>query len=135
MNIEIDKRKVDVSIGFVWREKGELAFLVCEPLEHAGFVNAFSARHGGVSPLPENSLNLSLREDKRENVEENRRRYFSAAHLESYSLMTAHQIHSDKGIVISSEVSLKEPEPDCDSLVSSLQGVLLGIQTADCLPV
>src|ERR1044071_1732374 len=135
MSTEIDKRKADVSKGFVWKENGEVTFLACEPLERAGFVNAFSSRHGGVSPLPENSLNLSLREDKKENVEENRRRFFSATNLSSYELMTAHQIHSEKGVLVSSPADVKGPEPDCDSLVASLERVLLGIQTADCLPV
>ena len=36
-----------------------IQYIVCEPLEEAGFLNAFSTRVGGVSPLPENSLNLT----------------------------------------------------------------------------
>ena len=36
-----------------------LAYVVCEPLEEAGFTNAFSTRLGGVSPLPKDALNLT----------------------------------------------------------------------------
>ena len=56
-----------------------IATLVCEPLEQAGFINAFSTRLGGVSPLPSNALSLAyFKGDADENVSENRRRFLSA---------------------------------------------------------
>jgi hypothetical protein len=48
------EREVETSRGVA-----KISYIVCEPLEEAGFLNAFSTRLGGVSPLPEESLNLT----------------------------------------------------------------------------
>jgi len=70
---------VEIEPAFAVREReikttngsARVAVLVCEPLEQAGFVNAFSTRLGGVSPLPSNSLNLAdFKGDQKENVSE-----------------------------------------------------------------
>ncbi|MBV9242383.1 MAG: laccase domain-containing protein, partial [Acidobacteria bacterium] len=62
--------------GFYWREKDGVKILVSHSLEDAGFINGFSTRGGGVSPFPENSLNLAgFKDDERENIYENRRRF------------------------------------------------------------
>jgi len=45
--------------GFYWLEKNGVKVLACRRLEEKGFANGFSTRLGGVSPFPENSLNLS----------------------------------------------------------------------------
>jgi hypothetical protein len=59
--------------GFYWRERDGVRALICEPLEDDGFANAFSTRLGGVSPMPENSLNLAgFNDDDAENIYENR---------------------------------------------------------------
>ena len=61
--------------GFYWREAEGLRALVCAPLEQDGFVNGFSTRLGGVSPMPDAALSLAgFNEDKAENILENRRR-------------------------------------------------------------
>src|SRR5437763_11590001 len=62
--------------GFYWRERDGVRALICAALEDKGFINAFSTRLGGVSPMPENSLNLAgFNEDDAENIYENRRRF------------------------------------------------------------
>src|SRR6185369_4896758 len=62
--------------GFYWREREGVRALICRPLEAAGFANGFSTRGGGVSAMPENSLNLAgFNEDAAENILENRRRF------------------------------------------------------------
>jgi hypothetical protein len=45
--------------GFYWRELEGVRALVCRPLEQDGFVNGFSTRQGGVSPMPQDSLSLA----------------------------------------------------------------------------
>ncbi len=134
MSSGIDRKLTDVGNGFVWREEGAVSYLACEPLERVGFKVAFSSRKGGVSLLPEDALNLSYREDKKEHVDENRRRFLSAIKADLHCLVTAQQTHSDKGILISSYDQTKV-ESDGDALVSKLSRILLGIQSADCLPV
>lgn len=130
--------------GFVMREreidkadgKARITYLVCEPLEQAGFINAFSTRLGGVSQLPANSLNLArFKGDQRENVDENRRRFLSAIGAEQSQIVTARQTHSTERCEIELPEQARGPQPDCDALITRITGVLLAVQTADCLPV
>ncbi len=116
--------------------KARIEFLVCEPLEQAGFVNAFSTRLGGVSDLPSNALNLAyFKGDQKENVAENRRRFLKAIGAARARIITARQTHSNERCAIESPEEARGPQPDCDAMTTRLGGVLLGIQTADCLPV
>lgn len=122
--------------GFYWREKDDVKVLVCKPLEEIGFINGFSTRTGGVSPFPENSLNLAgFDEDTGTNIRENRRRFLNLFDGD-FILATAWQIHSDKIIVLKDEedILLYENEK-ADSLVSNISQVLVGAKTADCVPV
>lgn len=116
--------------------KAHLSTLVCEPLEHAGFVNAFSTRLGGVSAFPSNSLSLAyFKGDQKENVAENRRRFLTAVGVEGARIMTARQTHSVERFVVESPEQVFGPQPDCDAMITRVPNVLLGVQTADCLPV
>jgi YfiH family protein len=116
--------------------KARLAFLVCAPMEKAGFVNAFSTRTGGVSPLPANALNLGYsRGDSSDNVGENRRRFLTAIGGDRMTLVTARQTHSSDRATIESLEQAREQEPNCDAMLTRLPEVLLGVQTADCLPI
>lgn len=121
--------------GFYWRERGGVRVLVCDPLERAGFVNGFSTRLGGVSPFPENSLNLAgFDEDTAENIEENRRRFLSTFDGE-FRLATAWQVHGDGIKVVADDHDASTSDEKFDGLVSNLPGVLVGVKTADCVPV
>jgi YfiH family protein len=122
--------------GFYWREKDGVKILVCKPLEENGFINGFSTRLGGVSPFPENSLNLAgFDEDTGTNIRENRLRFLKLFDGD-FLLATVWQIHSDKIIVLKDEedILLYENEK-ADSLVSNISQVLVGAKTADCVPV
>lgn len=125
---------------FSFRQHQGLTYVVCEPLERAGFTNAFSTRLGGVSPLPENALSLGnftrdTQGDQRELVLENRRRFLSAIGAPDWPLVTARQIHSaDVRAVVSRADALREAETG-DALVTRVPQILLAVQTADCLPV
>jgi YfiH family protein len=122
--------------GFRWL-KGEegVRALACAPLEEAGFANAFSTRGGGVSPFPEGSLNLAgFDQDSAENIGENRRRFLSALGG-SWRLAACWQVHGTDLLVIRDP---EDPRPDderCDALATNLKGLLLGVKTADCVPV
>ena len=130
--------------GFVMREREvdavggavRVPFLVCEPLELAGFLNAFSTRRGGVSPLPVDALNLAqFGGDTKENVAENRRRFLKAISAEKATIITARQTHSVERASITSASGANGAQPDCDAMISKVAGILLAIQTADCLPI
>jgi YfiH family protein len=121
--------------GFYWRERDGIKVLVCDALERAGFANGFSTRLGGVSPFPENSLNLAgFDEDSAENIEENRRRFLSMFDGD-YRLATAWQVHGDDIKLVANDRDASASEEKFDALVSSLPGVLVGVKTADCVPV
>jgi YfiH family protein len=97
-------------------------------------VHGFSTRPGGVSELNgERVLNLGFAEwDRRENVLENRRCFLSALGVDDLTLVTLSQIHSDV-------VQLFEAPPPgtCrgDASITNRPGLLLSVQTADCVPV
>jgi polyphenol oxidase len=125
------RREVETAGGVA-----RVAYVVCEPLAEAGFANAFSTRLGGTSPLPEAALNLSnFKGDAPENVAENRRRFLRAIGAEGAPIVTARQTHSADRCFIKSAEEARGFRGECDALATRLRGVLLGIQTADCLPI
>lgn len=121
--------------GFHWRERDGVRILVCDALERAGFTNAFSTRLGGVSPFPENDLNLAgFDEDSAANIEENRRRFLSAFDGD-FRLATVWQVHGDNIKLVADESDVDTSNQKFDALVSALPNVLVGVKTADCVPV
>jgi YfiH family protein len=125
------EREVDTPAG-----RARISVLVCAPMEQAGFTNAFSTRPGGVSPFPEGALNLAhFKGDTSESVEENRRRFLAALGRNEATIVTARQTHSTERCVIDSTEQARGPQPSCDAMTTKMRGILLAIQTADCLPV
>lgn len=121
--------------GFYWRERNGVRVLVCRSLEDAGFVNGFSTRRGGVSAFPENSLNLAgFDEDTSENIYENRRRFLNVLDGR-FDLATAWQVHGDGVKIVKTSEDIEGSDQKFDSLVSDMQHTLLGVKTADCVPV
>jgi polyphenol oxidase len=97
-------------------------------------IHAFSTAPGGLSPLAkEKVLNLGFTDwDTRENVQENRRRFQTAAGAKDLPLITLKQFHSDVIHVFNS------PSADPyrgDASITNRPNLLLAIQTADCVPV
>ena len=109
-------------------------------------VHGFSTRTGGVTSAyrPQQragelgfDLNLGFTEsDSRENVLENRRRFLKALGAPaSMKLVTLKQIHSSSVLSVG-EHDLSADQPcQGDGLITSQPGILLVIQTADCIPV
>jgi YfiH family protein len=127
--------------GFYWREGDGVRALICAPMERDGFTNAFSTRNGGVSLMPQNSLNLAgFNEDKAENIYENRRRFLKLF-AGDWTLAGCWQIHgADVRIVHNQQEAQPKPgvlgdDQYCDALVSNTVRVLLTVKTADCVPV
>src|SRR3954470_13592090 len=127
--------------GFYWREHERVRALVCRPLEEYGFTNAFSTRLGGVSPMPENSLNLAgFNEDDAKNIYENRRRFLKLF-AGDWTLTGCWQVHgADIRVVSSAADAQQKPgvlgdDQYCDALVSQTPRILLSVKTADCVPI
>lgn len=121
---------------FVIREVGQVKLLTCEPFTRAGFRNAFSTRLGGVSSLPQAALSLgNFRQDSRENILENRRRFMSALQSETWGLVTANQIHSADVRAVRDTFDAQAEPTTCDALTANVARILLAVQTADCMPI
>jgi purine-nucleoside/S-methyl-5'-thioadenosine phosphorylase / adenosine deaminase len=97
-------------------------------------VHGFSTRPSGVSPLKgEKVLNLGFAQwDSKENVLENRRRFLSSLGAGGFTFVTLKQIHSD--VVQLFEVPPAETRRG-DASTTKLPGLLLAVQTADCVPI
>ncbi|HEX2711943.1 MAG TPA: peptidoglycan editing factor PgeF [Candidatus Acidoferrales bacterium] len=99
-------------------------------------VHGFSTRLGGVShPGGQRGRELNLGPaawDTRENVLANRARLLEALGAETMGLVTLEQIHSDIVHVLD---ALPQQQPRGDAAITRAPGVLLGVQTADCVPV
>lgn len=117
---------------FTFRQSNDLTFLVCEPIEQLGFINAFSTRQAVES----NEFTLGhFSADEREQMILNRNRFKAAVGLPEATLVTAKQIHSaDVRSIATREDAQSDPQPG-DALTANLSNLLLGIQTADCMPI
>jgi YfiH family protein len=97
-------------------------------------VHGFSTRGGGVSSLDgEDVLNLSFSEwDTRENVAKNRVVFQSAIGGKALTLVSVKQIHSD---IVQVFDGVAGAARFGDASVTKHRGLLLAIQTADCVPI
>ena len=97
-------------------------------------VHGFSTRVAGVSKRNgKRVLNLGFTEwDARENVKENRRRLQAAIEAQNFKLVSLLQFHSDA--ILHFERAPTEPSRG-DAAVTNHAGLLLAVQTADCVPI
>jgi YfiH family protein len=123
--------------GFYWRERDGVRALSSRALDDAGFANAFSTRVGGVSPFPTGDLNLAgFDEDTAENINENRRRFLTLFEGH-WTLAACWQVH---GTNVRTVRAHDPPNPRgederCDALTTNLARLLIGVKTADCVPI
>ncbi len=138
--------------GWAIRGAGGVGVLSCDALSRIRWVvHGFSTRGGGESVLlprdansaKEHVLNLGFTEwDSRETVLRNRRKWQKALRAGEAPLLAMRQIHSDVAYVIGAAGNRFEtvafPAAESrqgDAMITREPGVLLGIQTADCVPI
>ena len=111
--------------------------------------HGFSTRAGGVSRvyLPDGEgveggfgeLNLGFTAaDSAENVRENRLRFVAAVTGSRLTpLVAVRQVHSNRSVVLRAPFVGFKPDaiPEADGIITDQPGLLLAIQTADCVPV
>jgi YfiH family protein len=136
MPIEIITDEAELKrAGFGWRETGGVRALVCEPLGRDGFTNGFSTRVGGVSPFPQDALNLAgFTDDAAENIYENRRRFLKLFEHD-WTLTACWQEHGTDVRIVKDQEDARCDTERCDALITDERAILLGIKTADCVPV
>ena len=120
-------------------DKARLTILRSENLAHIPWlIHGFSTRVGGFSRVyGGNTLNLGFtKQDSRRAVERNRAAFLQQLGVRSgkkeWPLVTLRQIHSDLIHCVSDLP--KEPLVG-DGLITRVPRILIGIQTADCLPI
>ena len=99
-----------------------------------GLRHAFFTREGGTSDGIYQSLNGGLgSDDNPAHVAENRRRMAALMGVAPERLLSAHQIHSPDAVVVTGP--WQGDKPRADALVTSTEGIAIGVTAADCGPV
>jgi YfiH family protein len=116
------------------RTAGSVRVLVDEPARRGGVLVAFTDRGGGVSKAPYATLNLAARVgDDRAAVDENRARAAAAVGFDAGALVLARQVHGAH--VMTAHAGDRGVIGEADVLISRVPGRVIGILTADCVPV
>lgn len=96
--------------------------------------HGFLGRRGGVSIGLYGGLNVGLGSaDDRTAITQNRILAREAV-LPGSTLVTVHQVHSPDVVVVTEAIA-EDDRPSADAMVTRMPGLLLGILTADCVPV
>ena len=97
--------------------------------------HCFFSRKNGFSKGIYGSLNCGLASgDKKENVKKNLDLVSKKMGIKKENLVLMHQTHSNKVIVIDKE-NQKNKKIIADALVTKLEGLAIGVLTADCVPI
>jgi len=123
---------------FHFQISGPVVYLQSGLLAQFDFLShGFCTRLGGISPDSFSSLNVSAKEgDTEDNVPRNREIIAASFGFASEKLILANQVHGDIFYVPSDrDFSGTGKAPQCDAFVTGKTGFVLGIKTADCVPV
>lgn len=95
-------------------------------------IAAESTRHGGISSMPYQSLNLGFNtDDTPENTAENRRLFFTALGFDPAQVASSHQCHSTN-ILLATQPGRFD---GYDALITAVPGVVVAVSIADCVPI
>ena len=116
--------------------RNDLAYYTFDSLRDSGaLVHAISTRHGGVSPAPFDTLNLSRHVgDDAANVATNLKRLHAALALDAAMTVEADQAQADRVAVIGARQHGTRIA-DVDALVTNAPDVPLLLRYADCVPI
>lgn len=105
---------------FEYRTSDGTTYLTCVPFEVEGFVAAFSTREGAAPGEP---------------FDDTASRLLAALGTPKAPLATCKQVHSATVRAVRSDADIRDAKTECDGLTAKRPGLLLGIKTADCVPV
>ncbi len=123
------------SAKWTLRRAGGLRILEAPALSRLGWlVHGFSTRAGGASE--EGALNLGFTDgDSRARVLANRAKFLAAIGADKMRAVALRQIHSDIVHRADSPEAAAAEAPAADALIAREPGILLVVQTADCVPI
>jgi YfiH family protein len=112
------------------KRQDQITFLHSEALGRiAGIIHAFSTRRG-----ERQDLSLGPHSSPNPMVQINRVRFLAAIRAPGWPIMKLKQVHS--GIVADiDDTSAASDAVDADAAITNLKGVMLAVQTADCVPI
>ncbi len=115
---------------------GDLAYYTFDSLHNNGtLVHAISTRHGGVSPAPFDTLNLSHSTgDAATNVSTNIARLHNALGLDASASISAKQAQSE-GVAMVGARQRGTRVADVDALLTNEPDIPLLLRFADCVPI
>ena len=96
--------------------------------------HGFAGRRGGVSMGVHAGLNVGLGSADERNAILRNRDLARDALLPGASLVTLHQVHSPDVVTVTGPIA-EADRPAADAMVTDRAGLILGILTADCVPV
>lgn len=96
--------------------------------------HGFLGRGGGVSAGVHAGLNIGLGSDDDRAAVMRNRDIARDAVLPGSTLVMVHQVHSPDVVTVTEPIAL-DARPHADAMVTDRPGLLLGILTADCVPV
>lgn len=112
------------------KRQDQVTFLHSEALDRIPrIVHAFSTRRG-----ERNDFTLGSGQGLNPLVQMNRVRFLAAIGAAGWPLLKLRQVHSDT-IVEMNDTSAAGDAVEGDAAVTALEGVMLAVQTADCVPI
>lgn len=93
-------------------------------------------RHGGCSPEPWKSLNLSTTVgDSKQNVIENRKRIMHVLGFPEDDFYDVWQVHSTTVVIAENPKSREQNYTQADAILTNKKGIVLLMRFADCVPI
>jgi len=112
------------------KRQSQITFLHSEVLDQIpGVIHAFSTRRG-----ERNDFSLAPADSPNPMIQMNRARFLAAIGIPGWPIMKLKQIHSGIVVDIDDTIAAGEAIPG-DAAVTSVAGVVLAVQTADCVPI
>src|SRR5213083_215160 len=112
------------------KRRDQITFLQSEALGRVpDIIHAFSTRRGDTR-----DLNLGPHSSANPIVQMNRVRFLASVGLPGWPMMKLRQVHSDRVVNIQ-DTSAATDAVEGDAAVTALTGAVLGVQTADCVPI
>src|SRR5690242_1292058 len=112
------------------KRQDQITFLHSETLNQIpGLVHAFSTRRA-----ERNDFSLGPVDSPNPMIQINRARFLAAIGAPGWPIIKLKQIHSGTVVDVDDTSAASDAVPG-DAVVTSLSGIILGIQTADCVPI
>jgi len=127
---------------WIWKKSDKIKYITIPEWTRQGVNIGFTARHGGESAAPFDSLNMGLHvSDDSQKVLANRRSMFNIFNTDISQVVCAQQVHNCQVAVVDKAHAGMGAEiydtvlPGIDAMVTNTPGIMLAAFYADCIPI